>query len=322
MATTNLWDEFALRTEAGASDLELAVRAVINEGPLAPIIPWVNIGSMAYPYAMDDELPVVGPRLFNEENATGKGTYLPQTEIVKIYGADIETDVSQLALQGPGVHARSIEQTARAIRLEAEAGFVRGNSALTQGRSMDGLATKIPRNDSASQAIANHATGAGLSFGALDELINEVDAESRAKRLIVPRKMIPRFSQASRNVGVAGTVDFELNGMGRRVLYYGDVEIVATDVDSQNVPIQGFNEPGDTCSIYCVALGEGMVSGIQGPSLDENRNPVEGLVVYDVGESNKTPTMLTRISWHIAMVVETKRAAARLFNITNAAFTA
>jgi hypothetical protein len=187
---------------------------------------------------------------------------------------------------------------------------------------MDGLATKIPRNDSASQAIANHATGAGLSFGALDELINEVDAESRAKRLIVPRKLIPRFSQASRNVGVAGTVDFELNGMGRRVLYYGDVEIVATDVDSQNVPIQGFNEPGDTCSIYCVALGEGMVSGIQGPSLDENRNPVEGLVVYDVGESNKTPTMLTRISWHIAMVIETKRAAARLFNITNAAFTA
>ena len=319
MTATTLWDQFALRTLQGASPLELAVRQQINLGQLASSIPMVDVLDGAYTYAMDDELPITGPRLINEANLNGKGTVKTEVELPRIYGHDIETDTAQLALHGNITHARRIRQTAHAMRLEFEADFVRGDSSVNP-RRMDGLSSRITIGSS--QAIPNHATGAGLSLAALDELINEVDAPAEMKRLIIPRTLNPKFVQASRG-SFAGTVNFEVNSMGRRVGFYGDVEIITTDVDSQNKPIQGFTEGSNsTASIYCVAMGEGMVSGLQFKSRDGEGNDVPGLVVYDVGESNKTPTMLTRIGWNVNMVIETKRAAARLYNITNAAFTA
>jgi len=74
--------------------------------------------------------------------------------------------------------------------------------------------------------------------------------------------------------------------------------------------------------VYCLSMGEGLVSGVQGPSLAADGSSQPGLTVYDVGESSTTPTRITRISWHAAMVIENKRAAARLYNITNTAITA
>ena len=322
MASTTLWEAFALRTTAGASGLELGVRAILNTGELAPIIPFVNTDGGAYVYAMDDELPSTDPRLLDEANDDSQGSTVTEAEVLKIYGKDIKTDSSKIALFGRNAHARQIEASARALRMRIERDFVKGNSASSAGREMDGLRTKI--NIGSSQAIANHATGAGLSFAALDDLIDAVDGPNSQKRLIMGKKLAVRFAAASRATGVSGTVNFELNEIGRQSMFYGDVEIIKTDVDSRNVAIQDFDEgsSSNTASVYCVSMGEGLVSGVQGPSLDQAGNPQPGLVVYDVGESFATPTRLTRISWHAAMVIENKRAAARLYNITNAAITA
>lgn len=321
MASTTLWELFALRTTAGASDLELAVRAVLNTGELAPVIPWVDTSGGAYVYAMDDELPESTPRLFDEANDDTQGSTVTEAEVLKIYGKDVKTDSSKVALFGSSAHARAIEQSARALRMRIERDFVKGDSALSNGREMDGLRKKI--GTTSSQSIANHATGAGLSFAALDELIDAVDGPNSQKRLVMGKKLAVRFGAAARATGVSGTVNFELNSIGRMSMFYNGVEIIRTDVDSNNAAIQGFDEGSNSStSVYCVALGEGLTSGVQGPSLDAQKNPQPGLVVYDVGESFQTPTLLTRISWHVAMVIENKRSAARLYNITNAAITA
>jgi len=319
VASTTLWEQFALRTTAGASNLELGVRAVLNTGELAPVIPWVDTQGGAYVYAMDDELPNSEPRLFDEANDDSQGSVITEAEVLKIYGKDIKTDSSKIALFGASAHARQIEASARAIRMTIERDFVKGDSALNP-RQMDGLRKKITTGSS--QAIANHATGAGLSFAALDELIDAVDGPNSEKRLIVGKKLAVRFGAAARAVGVSGTVNFDVNSIGRRAMFYGDVEIITTDVDSKNVAIQGYDETGNTSSVYCVAMGEGLVSGVQGPSMTADGGMAPGLTVYDVGESPTTPTRITRISWHAAMVIENKRAAARLYNITNAAITA
>lgn len=320
MASTTLWEQFALRTTAGASTLELAVRAVLNTGELAPIIPWVNTENGAYVYAMDDELPDSQPRLFDEGNDDTQGSTVTETEVLKIYGKDIKTDSAKIALFGRNAHARQIEQSSRALRMTIERDFIKGDSAINP-RQMDGLRKKITTGSS--QSIPNASgTGAGLSFAALDELIDAVDGPNSQKRLIVSKKLAVRFGAAARATGVSGTVNFELNSIGRMSMFYNDVEIIRTDVDSKNVPIQGYDEANSTTSIYCVAMGDGLVSGIQGPSLNETGNPQPGLVVYDVGESFSTPTRLTRIGWNVAMVIENKRSAARLFNITNAPITA
>lgn len=319
MASTTLWEQFALRTTAGASNLELGVRAVLNTGELAPVIPWVDTSGGAYVYAMDDELPESEPRLFDEANDDSQGSVITEAEVLKIYGKDVKTDSSKIALFGASAHARQIEASARAIRMTIERDFVKGDSALNP-RQMDGLRKKITTGSS--QSIANHASGAGLSFAALDELIDAVDGPNSEKRLIVGKKLAVRFGAAARAVGVSGTVNFDVNSIGRRAMFYGDVEIITTDVDARNVAIQGYDEASNTTSVYCVAMGEGLVSGVQGPSMTADGGMAPGLTVYDVGESFSTPTRVTRISWHAAMVIENKRAAARLFNITNAAITA
>lgn len=321
MASTTLWEQFALRTTAGASNLELAVRAVLNTGELAPIIPWIDTSGGAYVYAMDDELPESTPRLFDEANDDTQGSTSTEAEVLKIYGKDVKTDSSKIALFGQNAHSRAIEQSARALRMRIERDFINGDQSLSNGREMDGLRKKI--GTTSSQAIANHSTGAGLSFAALDELIDAVDGPNSLKRLVMGKRLAVRFGAAARATGVSGTVNFELNSIGRMSMFYNDVEIIRTDVDSNNQAIQGFTEGSNSStSVYCVAMGEGLTSGVQGPSLDAQRNPQPGLVVYDVGESFNTPTLLTRISWHVAMVIENKRSAARLYNITNAAITA
>lgn len=322
MASTTLWEQFALRSQANASGLELGVRAILNTGELAPVIPWVDTQGGAYVYAMDDELPDSQPRLFDEANDDTQGSTVTEAEVLKIYGKDIKTDSSKIALFGANAHARQIEASARALRMTIERDFVRGDSSQSNGRQMDGLRKKI--NVGSSQAIANHASGAGLSFAALDDLIDAVDGPNSMKRLVMGKKMALRFNAASRAVGVSGTVDFKLNELGRSVMFYGDVEIIRTDVDAKNVAIQGFDEgsSSNTTSVYCVSMGEGLVSGVQGPSLTADGTVQPGLTIYDVGESTTTPTRITRISWHAAMVIENKRAAARLYNITNAAITA
>jgi len=322
VASTTLWEAFATRTTSGASNLELGVRAILNTGELAPVIPWVNTEGGAYVYAMDDELPSTDPRLFDEANDDSQGSTVTEAEVLKIYGKDVKTDSSKIALFGPSAHARQIESSARSLRMRIERDFVKGDASLSNGREMDGLRKKITTGSS--QAIANHASGAGLSFAALDELIDAVDGPNSEKRLIIGKKLAVRFGAAARAVGVSGTVNFDVNSIGRRAMFYGDVEIITTDVDSRNVAIQGFDEgsSSNTTSIYCVSMGEGLVSGVQGPSIGPDGTAAPGLMVYDVGESTATPTRVTRISWHAAMVIENKRAAARLYNITNAAITA
>ena len=60
------------------------------------------------------------------------------------------------------------------------------------------------------------------------------------------------------------------------------------------------------------------MTGIQGFTEVPGGGRQEGLAVYDVGEMHQTPHMLTRIAWYINLVMENKRAAARLNNITDA----
>jgi hypothetical protein len=320
VASTTLWDTFALRVAQGASPLELAYRQILNTGELAPIIPWVDAnGGLGHFYGMDDELPDSSPRLFDEENADDQGSTVTEAEYLRIYGKDVKTDTSKLAMAGRSAHDRAIEQNARALRMRIERDFVKGNNGLNK-REMNGLEQKLPIGSS--QAIANHSSGAGLSFGKLDELIDAVDGPNSEKKLILPKKLATKFGKAQRTVGVSGTVNFELNSIGRRSLFYNDVEVVRVDVDSRNTDILGYTEGSNSStSVYCVAMGEGMTYGIHGLAMAADESTQFGLTVYDKGEMDNLPFFLTRVCYHAGMVVELKRSAARLYNITDADIT-
>ena len=316
MATLTLWEQFQLRASQGAPEQELAVRAGINVSPLNAIIPFASTEGGAYAYGLERELPTMSPRALNEANDSSLGSITQESEVLKIYGKDVKTDRAMIDMYGMSAHRKQINMNIRALRLRLERDFIKGNKSENGGRNASGLESLITAGSS--QYISNHATAGPLSAAKLDELIDAVDVPPGEKRLVVGKAMGRILGAAVRTPAFAGNVDFRLNELGRQATFYNDVEIIRTDVDENNTPIQGFNEANSTTSIYCVALGEGLVTGIQGFVDVPNGGRQEGLSVYDIGEMHQTPHMLTRIAWYINFVMENKRAAARLDKITAA----
>lgn len=312
--------------EAAANMQELAVlQTMLDNGPLFAQLPFRDIEGAAEVFGLEDELPIVSARLLDEKPQNSRGSSIPQSVITAIYTADIETDVQRLAREGRSSHDSEVLRNARAIRMLLETDFVRGNLRASGGRSFNGLANLIKAETTNSQAIANtsNAAGAAPKLAALDDMMNQVDAAPSAKKLLIPKAMRPALQALRRDQSLTGNLQIETNALGQPAMFYDEAEIILTDVDPLNQPIQGFTEGANsnTCSIYCVALGEDSVYMAQGQSM-VNGELQPGLVVYDVGESYATTHFKTRINIDCAAVIKNPRKAARLYNVTKANFVA
>jgi hypothetical protein len=318
MSSTTLWSHFEARAELGAPALELAALQILRNGPLSGLIPWVDIPGMTYNFALQDELPKVKARLFDEASERGQGNTVKGAQNVHIYSHDIRTDSSKLALMGQSTHNRQVVAAVQSLRLAIESDFLNGNDALSGGREMDGIRKQIP----SSQQLVNASGGAGLKLSKLDELIAEVDGPNDEKVLILPKKLKTKFGAAVRNIGVSGLYIQGIDQLGRSAQMYDGVPLIETDVRDDNLPIQPFTESNNTTTIYCVRMGEGFTSGIQGPVYSESGELTTGLVIYDLPESFNTATRATRFTWHCGAVVEDPNSIASLSGITLADITA
>jgi hypothetical protein len=312
MSALTLFEQQQLVTDAQT----LAVMGGLMVSELTRVIPFKNVDGGAYAFAQDDELPDADFRAFDESNEDSIGSSKPQAETLKIFGKDIKTDSSKLALFGPGAHRRAVDQAIRAMRLRIEDVFINGNFTAPNPRHFDGLKKRLPVGSS--QCLLNHPTAGAPSLAAFDELLDAVDAAPGEKMLIVPKSVRRQLSAAMRNPSLGGNINMLPDEFGKQTLYYGEARIIVTDVNNRKETIQGYTDASSTTSIYACAFGDGMLSGIQGRNTRSNY----GLDSYDVGEMHVTPTFLTRIVWHLSMVMENERAAARLANITNAAIVA
>ena len=158
MSSTTLWSHFEARAQLGAPALELAALQILRNGPLSGLIPWVDIDGMTYNFALQDELPKVKARLFDEANERGQGNSVTGAQNVHIYSHDIRTDASMLALLGQSTHNRQVAAAVKSLRLAIENDFLNGNDAMSGGREMDGIRKQSP----ASQQLVIACGGAGL----------------------------------------------------------------------------------------------------------------------------------------------------------------
>lgn len=318
MATLTLYEIQNARISAGASPLEQAFYSGIMMSELNPMLPFKTVDNGADVFGIEDELPGAEPRLFNEANDDSLGTVRTESEVTKIYGKDIKTDIALINRFGMDRHLVQVNLYIKALRLRIERDFIKGGTVGERAAAeFDGLEKRLTVGSS--QCIANASgSGGALSLDKLDDLLRAVDVPATDKILIMGQKMAQRLGQTVRNGSVAGSIDQRMDEFGRQAEYYNSVKIVKTDVDNKNAAIQGFTEANNTTSIYCVALGEGLVSCIQGRAMNENGEMQDGLVVYDKGESDSTPHFITRMNWDVGMAIKNKRAAARLFNVTDA----
>ncbi len=287
--------------EAAKSERDPARLAVIRElaeGELMRVIPFQDVEGEGVFYDVEQELPSVGFRGINETLDASYGVLNPQSERLKVLGAEVDVDTSIIDMRGPDAVGDQVRMKVTSMRITFEDQFINGDESLNP-RSFDGLKRRI--NAGSSQAI--NMNGA-LSLSALDELIDACDAMGGQKVLIMNKKMRRRLNTASRATTIGGFINYELDSF-------------VTDTNAQNQPVQPFTETSSSTSIYCVAMGDLLTTAIQGRCRGQF-----GISVRAMGEVPDAPVDRTRIEWYCGMAVYNGRSAARLYGVTDAAVVA
>jgi hypothetical protein len=281
---------------------QLAVLKTFAEGEVLRRLPFKNLqgGSLSFPAEV--KLPRVGFRAVNEGYRQSYGVVQNDNEYVHLFGGDLDVDRSIVDLQGPEARAAQTEMKVRSMRLTLEAGLINGDDLLDP-RAFNGLARRLVPGEA--QTVDNG--GGTVDLDALQALIDSVNSYGGAKVLITSRRLRRQISAACRAEGVAGAGLYEISD-GRH--FFEGAEILLVDKDSEGNEVIGFDEAGETASIYCCVFGDTAVTGLQGPF--EGRY---GISVRDFGEVHDAPVFRTRVDWYVGFAVCDGRAAARLYII-------
>lgn len=275
-------------------------------------LPFKDIQGNAYQYNREGVLPAIAFRGVNESYTPSTGIVNQLVEALRIAGGDLDVDTFILKTQGEQVRSTHEEMKVKALAAEFTRVIIKGDST-SNPREFDGLQNRIVGG----QLLDNGATNGGdpLSLQQLDALIDQVP---NASALIMNKQMRRRLTTAARNVNVGGYITYDVDVFGRRITKYNDVPILVPYSDNGGTEPIAFDEVGQggatatATSIYAVAFGDGLVTGLQSGAMD----------VRDLGELQTTPVKRTRVEWFAGLCIEHGRAAARLRGISNAAVVA
>ena len=286
---------------------ELAVVRELAEGDLLSALPFRNINGSGLFFKREESLANVGFRHINGSLEESYGATSQQSEALKFFGGDVIVDRAILELEGPEARAYQVQSKIRAMRHAYERVFIKGSETASQGLEFDGLEARCGAAGTTSQSFTNG--GGGLSFNALDEMLDSVDAQGGSKYLIMSKAMRRSLTAAARNGVINGGIQIQQNELGRMQSFYQEVPIMIVDRDENNEEILGANEPGSTSSIYCISFGELLTVGLQNG----------GISVRDLGESHEKPAFLTRVEWYCGLASVSGRSLGRLAGINPSA---
>jgi hypothetical protein len=275
------------------------------------VLPFVDIPGGSFHYTQEGRLPGVAFRGVNQAYSESTGVVVPQVEVLRIAGGDLDVDNAIISMHGEGVRTTHEMMKVKALSLYLGKKIIKGDS-LSDPLEFDGLQNRITGN----QLVEAGSTNGGdpLSLAKLDELIDAVDFPTH---LIMNKAMVRRLTQAARNTAVGGFISYDVDEFGRKITKYNDLPILVSDTDDTGAKILDFNEVGSggatatATSIYAVNFSEGMVQGLQKGIMD----------VRDLGEIDAKPVWRTRCEWFVGLATMHGRCAARLRGISNAAVT-
>jgi hypothetical protein len=276
------------------------------------VLPFVDIPGGSFHYTQEGRLPGVAFRAVNAAYSESTGVVVPQVEVLRIAGGDLDVDNAIISMHGEGVRTTHEMMKVKSLALYLGKKIIKGDS-ISDPLEFDGLQNRITGN----QLIEAGSTNGGdaLSLIKLDELIDAVDFPTH---LIMNKAMVRRLTAAARTTTVGGFISYDVDEFGRKVTKYNDIPILVSDTDDTGAKILDFNEVGSggstatATSIYCVNFSEGMVQGLQRGVMD----------VRDLGEIDAKPVWRTRVEWFVGLATMHGRSAARLRGISNAAVVA
>ena len=292
------------QAQFATSGEQMAVISELAAGDLLSVLPFRTIAGNSLRFRREESLPSVGFRNINGTLDESFGSVSMQSEALHLYGGDVRVDRAILQLEGSEAKAWQVQSRVRAMRMNFEKTFIKGSAEASNGLEFDGLQARI--STSSSQYIANQAANSGaLSFAALDEAIDQVDAVGGQKYIICNKAMRRALTAGARDSAINGGIHIAQNELGRTQMMYNDIPFLIVDRDEANNEILAADEPNSTASLYVVSFGDTGVTGIQNGTL----------TVRELGEATDRPVMTTRIEWYCGLAIMAGNSVARLGKI-------
>ena len=283
------------------------VEIFARTSPVLERLPFLDVAGNAYNYNLEETLPGVAFRGFNETYTESTGIVNPQTENLKIFGGTGRVDRALVKTQGNLNDLRSIQDSmrAKAAALDFTKTFFKGDEQVN-AKEFDGLQKRIV--GSQLLAAGNASGGDALTLAKLDELLDLI--QGGADMLFMNKTMRRKVNSLMRASNQATEVVSDV--FGRQIPTYAGVPIGIIEVDAEGNEILGFAEanPGGgsptSTSIYAVKFGvREFVSGLQAGPLE----------VIDQGLVDVW--YVTLLEWICAIAIFNPRSAARLWGIAN-----
>lgn len=296
--------------------------------PIMSEIPMDGVDEFFYDYEREAVLPSVAWRALNSAYTESSGATTPFREYLKILGGEVKIDV-QLArgAKGRTTVNRQTRMKVQAATNEWDRAFLEG-SELSNANEMVGLRSRLTGSQ---HLVAGTGTaGNTLTLADLNNLRDAVPFSTRVEpgmRKGEGVKVCIYMSRDVRNkidelIG-AQTGSLRVNTtkdeFGNMVEEWRGAEFKIVEQTGTGTTYLGYDEdPGDTtadtCSIYCVAFGEGLVHGLYRTQSTDGRM----LRTFRRDEMESEPRMLLRWEGMYGMAIDHPRAAARLGGINNA----
>ena len=298
----------ASKHRTGVVKAQAIVKTFEESSALLRMLPFMDIKGDAFTYNVEEKLPAVGYRGYNEGFDTSIGIINPQTERLSIVGGDVDVDRRLVMTRGEEVRSEQEMMTVRSAALKISSDFIKGDSD-TDPRAFDGLRKRITGDQLFSPDAANPANNAPLSISRLMKAIDEtVDASA----IILSHDMRRRL-QIAAQANLGGSIEFDKDEFGYRVMLFDQLPLITLGRDNDHKHIIDFNEAGPgggntSTSVYVVSFSPNGVKGLQNG----------GILVDDLGEIDDKPVYRTRIEWQVGMAVMSGYSASRIWGITDA----
>lgn len=294
----------------GLVEKSMVVELFRRNSDLLDALSFMSVSGSAYAFDQEAALPTVAARGINEDFTANHGVITRQTEALKIYGGQIKVDRALIQMNGEGSFSVQRRMKTKALARTITDDLIKG-AETDDFREFDGLQARVPLTSSQHVENDGSSGGGAPSLAKLDEAI---DACSGATHILMPRALRRRLIKAARTTSVTGTVNFETNELGRRIMFYNDLPILVGYEASKSDTFLPFTETPSgggsavTASIYVVRLSEDGVHGIQNGDM----------TIFPPDRVSEGVSLTTDIEWILAIAIEDPFAIVRMSSCTDA----
>ncbi len=290
--------------------LQGVVETIVKDSPVLQYMPFIEITGNGLTYNRENALPDIDFYDVGDTWNESTPTFTQVTANLKIMGGDADVDNFLKATRSniQDLEAAVIELKAKALTNKFEETFIYGDSVVNT-KQFDGLRKVINTETPGSQVIAAGASGASLTLGMLDELIDAVKG-GKPDMLLMNRRSRRKINALVRASG--GMMETDRDRWGNFIQYWDGILIGVNDwiLDTHVVEdsVETATTGGDCSVIYAVQFGEGALCGLTSPG---------HLTVEPVGALETKDATRTRIKWYCSMALFSDIKAAALIGVQN-----